>query len=135
MLEFHGWLTIYSTPGESDSELEDDTVALDRTRALISQLRTPPGLADIRVVNGQAQWHFGGNTNHRTQDIEDLLDALREISHTAPGSYGLVYLRDDEDRAGGDNEFSVLVVTRGQVLEHKDPFLSPVVPVIEDPAE
>jgi hypothetical protein len=85
------------------------------------------------VINGQGQLHFGGLANHLTQDIKDLTSAVKEIARIAPGSYGLIYIRDDEDPSGRVNEFRVLVISRGNVAEHKDPFLSPVIPVIEDP--
>lgn len=131
MLEFHGWLTVFSSPGETETELEDDVMAIERLRTLVDKLNAPPGLVDLRTVNGQGQWHFGGSTNHRTHDVDDLLSLVRDIARAAPGSYGLVYLHDDESDTKS-NEFSVLVVSRGRVVEHKDPFLSPVIPVVED---
>jgi hypothetical protein len=48
-------------------------------------------------------------------------------------AYGLLYIYDDEDTTGLDNEFQVFRMVRGQVSMQKDPFLSPFMPTLEDP--
>jgi hypothetical protein len=70
------------------------------------------------------------------------VDVLRWLAATGPGSYGLVYVHDDEDvgdagrlrgRDGTDrsNEFRVWRLLGGTVEELADPFLSPIVPRID----
>lgn len=49
----------------------------------------------------------------------------------AEGSYGLIYLYDDE-AAGRENQFQVFSLSRGSVKEFSDFYLSPIVPTIED---
>ncbi|HXT38297.1 MAG TPA: Imm7 family immunity protein [Chloroflexota bacterium] len=50
-----------------------------------------------------------------------------------PGSWGLLYERDDETTAPpGPNAFRVRLLARGQIKEGTDPFLSPCRPTIED---
>jgi hypothetical protein len=61
-----------------------------------------------------------------------VLEAWRTIGQLAPGSYGLLYVHDDED-AGRDNSWVVYTMTRGMVAERSDTWLSPVVPVLQDP--
>jgi hypothetical protein len=77
--------------------------------------------------------YVGGNKNHRGV-IGDELDQLLEwTARIAPGSYGLLYWRDDEgDPIAGPNNFQVKVMSRGEVVTRFDPFLSPFFPVVED---
>lgn len=71
----------------------------------------------------------GGFSNHRDKEI---LWFFAEVGRRAPGSYGLLHVRDDE-HAGRDNEVLVLRLVRGEVTEHAEPLLSPCIPVLEDP--
>src|SRR5215467_2984439 len=48
-----------------------------------------------------------------------------------PGSYGLLYVWDDESNQH-PNEFRVFKLARGRVTEHSDVLLSPVIPALED---
>jgi hypothetical protein len=58
---------------------------------------------------------------------------LAIIGRRLPGSFGLIYERDDEmPDPPGTNAFRVRVMARGKLTERQDPFLSPVNPVIED---
>ena len=50
----------------------------------------------------------------------------------ADSSYGLIYLYNDEDINGKQNQFQVFSLARGIVKENKDPFLSLIIPTIED---
>ena len=61
-----------------------------------------------------------------------LLSQSRQGIRITPGSYGLLYTLDDED-AAHVNAFRVYVLARGALVERTDPFLSPFVPVVEDP--
>ena len=61
-----------------------------------------------------------------------MVDLFAGVGQDAPGSYGLLYIRDDEDPNGRVNEFQVLVMRRGKVTVHPDAFLSPCIPIIED---
>ena len=46
-----------------------------------------------------------------------------------------MYLRNDEDINGKDNEFEVYILSRGSVRIEQDVFLSPCIPTIEDLVE
>jgi hypothetical protein len=130
MLELHGWLKISSSPAETETEPEDTDAAVQKLRTMIEPLAKVPGLMDVRYVNGEAFWHFGTLRNHRSSYVEELLGVIHEFAAYAAGSYGLVYVYDDEDERR--NDFQVLVVRRGEVLEPSDMFLSPIVPTLED---
>ena len=134
MFEYHGWLVIRAAPYETETEDADEQAAVDFVRRLVdAEVRSgAPGLRDLRYVNGQAQFHFGGFRNRRTADFDDVLTAVVELARYAPGTFGLVHYHDDEDPVR-DNEYRVLVIRRGEVTEQDDPFLSPVIPAVEDP--
>lgn len=96
----------------------------------------------------QWQWHRQWNNsrgllqlstsrNHRSSAVWDLLAWLAQSS---PSNYGLLYVHDDEDVPGrrpdgGDfaNVFRVWRLCRGQLSEHADALLSPLVPTVMDP--
>jgi Immunity protein 7 len=88
---------------------------------------------DAHRMNGDLALRLDGFTNHRGVvygEIDQLLDWIAKL---APGSYGLLYWRDDEgDVPAGPDNFQVKVMSRGQVVTRFDPFLSPFFPVVED---
>lgn len=163
MFEFHGWATIRFTYENRDIENEDELqdAVVEQVRRYVQQLgyssvanpvrapqmMPPPHsrfsgrpvsaakanvVLSVSVMNGQAQLWTEGFKNHSATIGQELLDLFRYIAHVAPGSYGLLYIWDDEDLAC-DNEFRAYVLARGAFTERADPFLSPVVPTIEDP--
>ena len=74
---------------------------------------------------------LAGLANYRGILEDDLINVFREIGEKAPGSYGLLYIADDEN-VEFDNEFRVGKLVRGKLEFVFDPFLSPRIPVIED---
>jgi hypothetical protein len=86
---------------------------------------------DLRVLNGQAQLWVSGFKNHTTPLAQNMLGLFTHIGDVAPGSYGLLYMLDDEDPEH-ENRFSVYVLARSTLSEQTDPFLSPFVPLVED---
>ncbi|QVQ51784.1 hypothetical protein J4H86_23955 [Spiractinospora alimapuensis] len=132
MIEFHGWVSVrestvgFVPPNPNGSETHERF--LDR----IDELDDDSCLVDARWVNAMFQVTLGGRHNHRG-GAERYLEFFRWIATWAPGSYGLLYYRDDEaEHPARREEFRVLVMARGEVSERIDPFLSPCVPVIED---
>ncbi|MFF0055414.1 Imm7 family immunity protein [Streptomyces microflavus] len=72
----------------------------------------------------------GGRTVSRSSpDVAELFEHVAEV---APGSYGLLHVRDDED-PGHENEVRVLRLVRGRVTQHTETLLSPCIPTVEDP--
>ena len=57
---------------------------------------------------------------------------LKSIGKYAPGSYGILYVHNDEDIEGLSNEFQVWRLVRGNLEKQKDYYLSPCVPVIKN---
>ncbi|WP_405495462.1 Imm7 family immunity protein [Nocardia sp. NBC_00511] len=130
MFEYHGWVTVQSSAGDEDEAAADDAVR--RVEGELGALASLPGLVDIRTVNGMTQVQLAGFTNHRGGQGETVVEVFRRIGLVAAGSYGLLYVRDDEDPHGRGNEFQVRVMRRGAISDASDQFLSPCIPEIED---
>ncbi|HEX7306774.1 MAG TPA: Imm7 family immunity protein [Lentzea sp.] len=82
-------------------------------------------------MNGEYFIHLGGNPNHRRQNGEAVVDLFAKVGQVAPGSYGLLYVHDDE-HPQHMLSFQVFRLVRGTVTEHPDHLLSPVIPTLED---
>ncbi|MFF2773943.1 Imm7 family immunity protein [Streptomyces sp. NPDC058052] len=128
MFEYHGWVTIRET-----ATVDDDDA---RLRRIVDGLRlriagmADPYLLDLRWMNGEPFLHLGGNANHRSS--AEVLRLFEHVGAVAPGSYGLLHVRDDED-PGHENEVRVFRLARGAVTQHTETLLSPCVPELEDP--
>jgi Immunity protein 7 len=134
MVEYHGWVTIQLSAQnvEIDDSDEKEAQVTSNIREYIAKVIAPTfTIMDIRQMNWQTYIWVAGNTNHRSQDIQDVFDLYAHISSVAPGSYGILYMHDDEE-IGFENEFRVYVLIRRNLTAHKDPFLSPYFPVVED---
>lgn len=149
MLTAYGWIVVQASQ-DAYAEVRDPTQldAIDKAtdaanEDLWTELRAwlAKHGADLNYNFKEAHnWAtgvllFSVSTNHRSSSLWDLLDWI--VEH-GPGSYGLVYVHDDEDvptnrtpgRGEGDhsNEFRVWRVAAGSLEELTDPFLSPIVP-------
>lgn len=130
MYEFHGWATIHESIVEADAGRLDSIV--NGLKDYISNLHWNSGLLNVYAVNGEYHLSLGGFLNRKTVEAKEIIKLYLLIADRAPGSYGLLYTRDDEDTDGFENEFRVFVLARGILQEKKDIFLSPVIPVIEN---
>ncbi|MFK0194356.1 Imm7 family immunity protein [Kitasatospora sp. NPDC090308] len=132
MFEYHGWINVQESAGTDDDDCDDGRLQ-EIVEGIKRRIRgiDSPYLLDLRWMNGQAFVHFGGFPSHL--DVE-VLEFFGEIGERAPGSYGLLHVRDDEDLAR-ENEVLVIRMVRGRVTEHAEPLLSPCIPVLEDPFE
>ncbi|MCX8583315.1 MULTISPECIES: Imm7 family immunity protein [unclassified Gilliamella] len=134
MVEYYGWINLRDSTYESDDK--EMNIVLSKLYSYISQykLNDTSGLVNLHKVNGSYQLLVTGNTNHLSQDIIDIFNLYEFIAEIAKGSYGLLYIRNDESE-DAFNEFEVFVLARGKIKKEKDPFLSPCIPVIEDDEE
>lgn len=130
MYEYHGWATVRQSPGDEEERVN---ILVEELRVYLTQRYWGTGLLDLAVVNGQYLLTFAGATNHRPTAFHDPVEWLQHVGQVAPGSYGVLYVWDDEDGEGLRNAFQVYVLVRGKVRQHEDRFLSPCIPVIEDP--
>ena len=84
--------------------------------------------ADFRCLNAEWQLSLSGCRNHARPGA---LDLFTEIARIAPGSYGVMFIRDDED-ADTPEQWWQCVMARGQVRRHGDGLISPHRPTVED---
>ncbi|WP_053226311.1 Imm7 family immunity protein [Solirubrobacter soli] len=95
MFEFHGWVTVRERPFGPPSATEVSDATLARVRALLETAPTDfvGGMGDLRRCN--ADWHvwLSGLRNHAQPWVTEVYAAIAEL---APGSYGLLHIRDDE---------------------------------------
>ncbi|MFB8395818.1 Imm7 family immunity protein [Streptomyces yangpuensis] len=133
MFEYHGWINVQeSADADEDS---DGGIGNDGLRRIAGAVAARieevagPGLLDLRWMNGELFVHLGGLRNHRDPEA---LAFFGEVGRLAPGSYGVMHVRDDED-PGRENEVRVLRMVRGRVQEDVEAALSPCIPVLEDP--
>ncbi len=76
---------------------------------------------------------MAGARNHKGVGPEESDIVMDFLCREAPGSFGLLYWSDDEDMAlPPELIFKVKVLARGRVVERYDPFLSPMIPTVED---
>lgn len=130
MYEFHGWATIRETFEEEDAgNLE---LVFKNIQNFILELGWSAGLLKVYPANGTHHLAVGGFLNHKSFEAGEIIELFQFIADQAPGSYGLLYTRDDEDIEGYDNEFKVYVLARGTLRRQEDVWLSPFVPVVED---
>ncbi|MGV3723616.1 MAG: Imm7 family immunity protein [Actinomycetota bacterium] len=125
MFEYHGWAVVREGPYEIDCGQLAQIV--DELKAVIGEFGDGSGVADVRWTNATPMVWFAGCPNHRHDCIFGLFPWLAK---RAPGSYGLLYVWDEEDPTHHNN-FQVWRLRRGEVEQQLDPFLSPCQPVIE----
>ncbi|MGK9461225.1 Imm7 family immunity protein [Streptomyces sp. G6] len=127
MFEYHGWTTVRETAAGDDDG--------PRLRQVVDELRLhvartdSPYLLDLRWMNGEPFIHLGGCSHHRSSP--DVVELSEHVAAVAPGSYGLLHIRDDEEQ-GHENDVRVLRLVRGMVTQHTEALLSPCVPTVEE---
>ncbi len=127
MVEVHGWITLRETYKVVDDDNIDALIKLINDE--IEKIEYPQ--IQIKVNNGNYYIEFSVYTNHMSSDIKDLIALFETVGKIAEGSYGLLYIHNDEDR-NNHNSFIVYRLARGKVQTLQDAMLSPVVPVLED---
>ena len=134
MYEYHGWITVRTKYENIETEDEDDLLlkTVADIKKYIINLNWGHGVLDIRPINAEFHIWTSGYRNHKPLEKYSPIEFFRHIGNIAPGSYGILYVIDDDDMTDENyNKFKVYVLARGKLIEHEDPFLSPFVPVVE----
>jgi immunity protein 7 of polymorphic toxin system len=131
MIHYHAWATIRWR--ENQEQLGGAAKLLADLKRKIEPSGSFPPIVGMQYVNGELLFWAAGSRNHRGKEFDALLALYRDLSMVAPLSFGLIYVWDDEDSRGFGNEFRVWRLARGEVQELKDVYLSPCVPVIDEP--
>jgi immunity protein 7 of polymorphic toxin system len=129
--EVHGWFGLSESTHEADvgGLLE----AVEEIKTRLAGLDWPNGSAALTPLNGQYFLILTRFANRPRNDRLRIYEILSLVAKRLPGSWGLLYERDDETQdPPGPNAFRVRVLRRGTVVEETDPFLSPCRPIIED---
>ncbi len=127
MVELHGWLSVWEIYGDEDLLSQNE---LDRITRKVKDVVSESGL-EMRYINGVPFVNTLLCSNHRTVQVDNIIGAYTKIAQTATGSYGVIYLRDDED-AEHYNEFQIYVFKNGSCSKRSDVVFSPCIPTIED---
>lgn len=131
MYEIHGWFGL----AESTEETDQGGLAgiVGRLRHDIAEHTWPSLAITLDALNGQYVLTISANPNRRRDEAEFVHALVEFIRVNLPGSWGILYERDDEaHQPPGPNAYKVTVLARGNLTEHADPFLSPANPTIED---
>ena len=133
MIELHGWVTIRETYKAAFCEEDHIETIVQNIQDEIDRLRYFKPV--LTAMNGDYFLEFSLFSNRQDSRSREIFELYKRIGEIAPGSYGLVYLYDDEDTVGKQNLFQVFSLARGIMKEREDSFLSPVIPTIEDKDE
>ena len=131
MVELHGWALIRESFAidNEDNNIERIINCLSQE---IKKLKIDEKLLRLDYCNGEAFVTATQFANHFSGDIKEIIDFFKRITRIAPGSYGLLYLHNDEDTNGFHNAFQVFVLSKGEFKLQQDPFLSPYIPMVEE---
>jgi hypothetical protein len=133
MIEYHGWAIIRESFNEDEESVSSMDNGLQLIRTEIDKMDYTNEFYQLRAMNGNYHLTIEASHNHRS---EHIIEFFNWISKTAPGSYGLLYIFDDEDyRRGNENQFKVWRMKKGQVDELDDIYLSPYFPTVENPSQ
>jgi hypothetical protein len=129
MFEWHGWATVRASAGTKDDQAaeEEQRAAEGRVAALINEVAGADNeTVDVRNANGSIHVWLAGSHNHRDDRVVEL---FRTVAETAPGSYGVMYVLDDDSTSNWQR----WVMRRGHITQEADTSLSPHVGLVEDP--
>lgn len=127
MVEIHGWITLRETFKAVDED-NFETI-LEQVQNEIQKLKYSK--LQIKSMDGECFIEFSSYSNHVSDDTKELLFFYEKVGKIAKGSYGLLYMYNDEDKDNYNN-FVIYRLTRGRVKIFQDKLLSPIIPVIED---
>ena len=129
MITVYGWMEIRATYMDEDMhpEIYEDRI-LETVNQLINNLKH----SDVKLIkkNYKEYINLFVNENHKTEKTDEIIELFEKISIVATGSYGLLYLLDDEDKVNND-EFRVLISRKGHTEWKKDFYFSPCSKMIE----
>ena len=131
MIEFNGWAIIRESYREEDDNDELlNSIVKQIEQKITTELDYGNEIYSLKRLNGTYHLSIMVNHNHRTEHVIDFFKWIAEISK---GSYGILYVQDDEDiERGNESLFKVWCMKKGKVSELDDAYLSPLNPEIEE---
>lgn len=132
MYEFHGWVKLAESASEVDEGAFDEKCK--KLRRFLDSLNWSSGSADLLLMNGVHILTLNAVPNRRRSEASQLNELILLLTQEFKGAYGIIYEYDEQTATvEGRGVFSVKVIKRGRCEIALDPFLSPVVPVVENP--
>ncbi len=121
MLELHGWITLRESY-KTNSEEENMKYIFRKIKEKVYELDWTTNLLDIRYCNGSPNLSISLFANRIGQEVNDIFELLKFICKEAKGSYGIIYICDDEV----SEDFACYIICKGNINKVEDPFLSPL---------
>ncbi|MBC2177787.1 hypothetical protein HCB27_14260 [Listeria booriae] len=131
MLELHGWITVrepYEYDDDDDDFLDD---IVKNVELMIQGFNWGSGILQLNYFNGIPTITIAIQSNRKTSEVSDVFELCEYLKINASGSYGLIYMHDDEDLEGNQNNFIAYILARGELRQEIDTYLSPCIPRIE----
>jgi len=130
MIEFNGWAIIHESFKEEDDDDKLLEEIIQQIKLKIEELDYDNEVYTLKALNGTYHLSIMANHNHRT---EHVIEFFKWISDLSKGSYGILYVQDDEDlERGNENNFKIWSMKKGKVVELDDVYLSPMNPEVEE---
>ena len=131
MISINGWICIReSFNEEGEDENKFDSIIQKIESEISNNLVYENEYYDLKSINGETYLTLTIGHNHR---VEHPFGFIKWIAEIAIGSFGIIYVFDDEDiDRKNNNSFKVWRIKKGIVEELDDPFLSPIIPQIEE---
>ncbi|MEK5061876.1 Imm7 family immunity protein [Paenibacillus shunpengii] len=133
MYQYHGWAVVLENTNDETNK-EKEINILESIKVYIEGLQPNVDVIEMKAINGQYHLWMTGLWNREPSSNYNPVEIMRNIGDLAPGSYGMLYVFNDE-HPKHFNEFKVYVLARGSIQEKDDPFLSPLIPVVADDSE
>ncbi|KQT27026.1 hypothetical protein ASG22_20435 [Chryseobacterium sp. Leaf405] len=128
MFDYKGWLTLSYDPYEEDAiKLKEQISDLNEH---IINLNNNAQFAKVINCNENYTLSLIGTLNHENGMINELKQLLNFIGKILPGTYGVIYYRDQDGL--NYNSYIVLRLAKSKVEILSDYILSPCIPTIED---
>ncbi|SHE56009.1 Imm7 family immunity protein [Chryseobacterium takakiae] len=128
MFEYRGWIVLAFDGYEEDFSKLKDGVAI-----LSKRINIHKNIAQFsQIINSNESYELlmVGNLNHENGFLEDLKSLLNYVKEILPASYGLLFLRNQENE--DFDKFSVLRMSKKGIELLEDTLLSPCSEFIED---
>jgi len=130
MIYYFGWVVLSLGLGNDDFTEEQREQLLADVDTLLMPVRKNFQLCERRQQNYLDTLFISSAHNHDIGYKDGILSIYRQIGVIAPGSYGLLYIREPESPES-HNQFKVFRLAKGVLTSHDDTLLSPCIPNIE----
>ena len=130
MVEVHGWITLRYSDYHSEGS-EQNNFLFQFKQFLLKECDwvLDDEIGKLTSRNGLDSFSLTVQHNHLGNPFYPL-DIFNWVASSSTGSYGTLYVLDDEDEVH-HNEFQVFILKRGKLIKMKDSFLSPYIGEVE----